>query len=204
MTQMAAATGDIDPAYEIPADDLVGEVLVPAMSLAHHARIASGYFSSRCLAQIAPGPAACLRRSDIPLKLLISPEHDEDDRVAAQEGVRTPQQVIDSLASTLRGSGSLSESALVRHTRDCLSYLLAAGRLELQSVLMEREIYHKKQWLLSDGYEWLAIHGSGNATGRDLLLNGEQTMTNTTRPASRTLSMRSRRGDPGQNPVDGR
>ncbi|MCY3922320.1 MAG: DEAD/DEAH box helicase family protein [Chloroflexi bacterium] len=174
MTQMAAAMGDIDPVYEIPADDLVGEVLVPAMSLARQARIASGYFSSRCLAQIAPGLAAYLRRSDIPLRLLISPELDEDDRAAVEEGIRTPQQVIDSLASTLLDSGSVSESALVRHTRDCLSYLLATRRLELRFVLMDRGMYHKKQWLLSDGDEWLAIHGSGNATGRGLLLNGEQ------------------------------
>ncbi len=39
---------------------------------------------------------------------------------------------------------------------------------------MDHGMYHKKQWLLGDGDEWLAIHGSGNATGRGLLLNGEQ------------------------------
>ena len=174
MTEMAAALKDVEPVYEIPADDLVGEVLVPAMSLARDARIASGYFSSRCLAQIAPGLASYLQRSDRPLKLLISPELDDDDRAAIDKGVRSPQQVIDSLSASLLGDGSVHEAALVRHTRACLSFLLATRRLEIRFVLMDHGMYHKKQWLLGDGDEWLAVHGSGNATGRGLLLNGEQ------------------------------
>jgi superfamily II DNA or RNA helicase len=174
MTQMTAVLEDAAPVYEIPADDLVGEVLVPAMSLAREARIASGYFSSRCLAQIAPGLATFLQRSDKSLRLLISPELDEADRAAIDKGVRTPQETIDALASRLLVDGSVDETALVRHTRECLSYLVATHRLELRFVLMERGMYHKKQWLLSDDEEWLAVHGSGNATGRGLLVNGEQ------------------------------
>ncbi len=174
MTEMAAALKTVAPVYEIPTDDLVGEVLVPAMSLARDARIASGYFSSRCLAQIAPGLASHLQRSDRPLKLLISPELDDDDRAAIDRGVRAPQEVIDSLASKLLDHGSVHESAVVQHTRDCLSYLLATCRLEIRFVLMDLGMYHKKQWLLSDGEVRLAVHGSGNATGRGLLLNGEQ------------------------------
>ena len=48
----------VRPAYEIPSQDLVGEVLVPCYA---HVRggqdLNAGFFSSRCLAQIAPGLA---------------------------------------------------------------------------------------------------------------------------------------------------
>ena len=41
-------------------------------------------------------------------------------------------------------------------------------------VLMEFGMYHKKLWILRDGRSEAAIHGSGNATSRGLLVNGEQ------------------------------
>ena len=34
--------------YEIPDDDLVGEVLVPAMRNADEVRVGAGFFSSHC------------------------------------------------------------------------------------------------------------------------------------------------------------
>ena len=41
------------PVYEIPNDNLAGEVLIPGMANAEAARVGAGFFSSRCLAQIA-------------------------------------------------------------------------------------------------------------------------------------------------------
>ena len=39
---------------------------------------------------------------------------------------------------------------------------------------MQQGMYHKKLWLLKQGDSWVAVHGSGNATARGLLVNGEQ------------------------------
>lgn len=72
MNRMTEALSTVLPDYEIP-DDLVGEVLIPAMSTADEVRIGAGFFSSRCFAQIAPGLASFVARTDAPLKLLISP-----------------------------------------------------------------------------------------------------------------------------------
>ena len=55
MTGLIAVLSDITPVYEIPDDDLIGEVLVPAMSHADEVWVGSGYFRSCCLAQVAPG-----------------------------------------------------------------------------------------------------------------------------------------------------
>ena len=174
MTRLRAALTDVDPVYEIPDDDLIGEVLVPAMSHADEVWVGSGYFSSHCLAQVAPGLADFIERSEAPLRLLISPEISLEDRAAITKGVTTEQDFVDRLAEEIFEDGTLSESALVEHTRECFAYLIAVQRLELRFVLMEGGIYHKKQWLFREGDAWLAVHGSGNATSRGLLVNGEQ------------------------------
>ena len=174
MTNLPSAIAHVAPVYEIPDDDLVGEVLVPALSHADEVWVGSGYFSSHCLAQVAPGLADFIERSEAPLKLLISPEISLEDRAAIEKGVTTEQNLVDRLAEEILEGGTLSESALVAHTRECFAYLIAVQRLELRFVLMEGGIYHKKQWLVREGDAWLAVHGSGNATSRGLLVNGEQ------------------------------
>ena len=174
MTGLLAALTDVGPVYEIPDDDLIGEVLVPAMSHADEVWVGSGYFSSHCLAQVAAGLADFIERSEAPLKLLLSPEISPDDRAAIKKGVTTEQDLVDRLAEEIFEGGTLSESALVEHTRECFAYLIAIQRLELRFVLMEGGIYHKKQWLIREGDAWMAVHGSGNATSRGLLVNGEQ------------------------------
>jgi superfamily II DNA or RNA helicase len=162
------------PIYEIPDDDLVGEVLIPAMRAAVDVRIGAGFFTSQCLAQIAPGLADFLQNSGQPLRLLMSPDINDDDREAIQRGIATPDQVIAETMATLFQGARLSESAVVRHTLECLAYLVAAKRLEARFVLMEQGMFHKKIWLFSEGQNLCAVHGSGNATARGLVVNGEQ------------------------------
>jgi superfamily II DNA or RNA helicase len=171
---LSEALAQVLPVYEIPDDDLVGEVLVPAMANATTLRLGAGYFTSHCLAQIAPGLAAFIANSSAPLQLMVSPEISDEDRDAIDRGIATPAEVIAELSDRLAGESSISSSALVRHTVDCLAYLVASNRLDLRFVLMRRGMYHKKVWLFGDTEVTAAIHGSGNATTRGLLVNGEQ------------------------------
>ena len=164
----------VRPAYEIPDDDLVGEILNPALRSADDARVSAGFFTSRCLAQIAGGLAAFINDSDAILDLMVSPEISEEDREAIRRGIREPEVVLEEALERLFTEARLSDSAVQRHTVDTLAYLVASGRLRLRVALMERGIYHKKIWLFRAGDEWLAVHGSGNATERGLLVNGEQ------------------------------
>ena len=164
----------VRPAYEIPDDDLVGEILTPALRSADDARVAAGFFTSRCLAQIAGGLAAFINDSDAILDLMVSPEISEEDREAIWRGIREPEVVLDEALERLFTEARLSDSAVQRYTVETLAYLVASGRLRLRVVLMERGVYHKKIWLFRAGDEWLAVHGSGNATERGLLVNGEQ------------------------------
>ncbi|MCY4424518.1 MAG: DEAD/DEAH box helicase family protein [Acidimicrobiaceae bacterium] len=164
----------VRPTYEIPDDDLVGEILNPALRSADDARVSAGFFTSRCLAQIAGGLAAFINDSDAILDLMVSPEISEEDREAIRRGIREPEVVIAEALQRLFVEAHLSDSAVQRHTVDTLAYLVASGRLRLRVVIMERGMYHKKIWLFRAGDEWLAVHGSGNATERGLLVNGEQ------------------------------
>ena len=169
-----AQFAQIRPAYEIPDDDLVGEVLVPAMRFCNDLRIGAGFFSSRCLAQIAPGLAAFVNDTDNTLKLMVSPVVSEDDQSAIRRGIREPQTVLNETIERLFEKARLSESAVERHTVETLAYLVASDRLRMRVVLMERGMYHNKIWLFRSEEEWLAVHGSGNATERGLFVNGEQ------------------------------
>ena len=172
--QLRVAADAVRPVYEIPHDDLVGEVLIPAMQYAQDIRIGAGFFSSRCLAQIAPGLAALLRNPKNKMRLLASPAISSDDRGAIEAGVSDPESVMNAAVIDLLIEARRSGGATDRHCLDCLSHLVASKRLEIRFVLMEAGMYHKKKWLLRQDNDWLAVHGSGNATHRGLLVNGEQ------------------------------
>jgi superfamily II DNA or RNA helicase/HKD family nuclease len=160
----------VRPVYEIPEHDLIGEVLIPALQASTRVDIAVGFFSSHCLAQIAPGLASLLDR-DITCRLLISPELSEEDREAIERGITDPETVIERFMVDLLTD---PPEELAGHAADCLAYLVAAGTLDLRCVLMERGMFHKKMWVVSDKQTTAAIHGSGNLTARGLLVNGEQ------------------------------
>lgn len=170
----AETLSQVRPAYEIPEDDLVGEVLIPALQFCEELRIGAGFFSSRCLGQIAPGLVSFLTDTSGTLQLMVSPELSEEDRLAISRGVAEPEAVLQEALSTLFEKALLSDSAIERHTAQTLSYLIASGRLDMRIALMEQGMYHKKIWLIRSGTDWLAVHGSGNATERGLLANGEQ------------------------------
>lgn len=165
---------DVKPIFEIPDDDLVGEVIIPAMNSADLLRISAGFFSSRCLAQIAPGLATFINHTNSTLDLLVSPDITREDREAIARGTREPVAVLESTMVNIVEQASLSESSIENHTLEILSYLVSTERLRIRLVLMDKGMYHKKIWLFCSDNKWLAVHGSGNATERGLLLNGEQ------------------------------
>ena len=152
-----AQFAQIRPAYEIPDDDLVGEVLVPAMRLCDDLRIGAGFFSSRCLAQIAPGLAVFVNDTRNTLKLMVSPVISKEDQDAIRRGICEPQTVLNETIKSLFEKARMSESAVEQHTVETLAYLVASDRLQMRVVLMERGMYHNKLWLFRSGEQWLAV-----------------------------------------------
>jgi superfamily II DNA or RNA helicase len=171
---LQAALGAHDWLYLIPEDDLVNEVLVPAMCASSRVKIAAGFFSSRCLAQIAPGLAHFICNQSGTVDLLISPIVSEADREAIERGTMRAEEVLASSAASFMRNCTEVRNALVSHTLDCLSLLVAQDRLRIKVVVMKNGQYHKKLWIFEREGETLLVHGSGNATERGMLVNGEQ------------------------------
>lgn len=162
------------PLYAVPGDDLVGDVLVPAIASSERVSCMSGYFGSSAFRHLAPGIAAFINETSGVFRLLISPVLDDADRDAVRQGTERREDVLERAARTILASGRLTESALERHTLGCLSYLLAADRLRLRFVLMGAGgIFHPKVWIFSDHDDLLAVHGSSNVTTSGLLFNFE-------------------------------
>jgi superfamily II DNA or RNA helicase len=164
----------LEPLYAVPGDDLIGEVLIPAMRASASVRCMAGFFSSSAFRHIAPGVAAFVNSGSGDLRLLISPALETDDRDALRAAVERREEILQHAARMILERGRLSESALEQHTLSCLSYLLAAGRLRIRFVLMaEGGMFHPKVWLFRAESDVLAAHGSSNVTAAGLLFNFE-------------------------------
>lgn len=169
--QLVDALESVQPVYEIPDDDLVGEVLIPALAAADAVDIAVGFFSSQCLAQIAPGLAGLVDHG-VRCRLLVSPEISDTDRDAIERGLRDPDDVLNEFMVNLIARADADP--ISAHAADCLAYLVAAGTFDIRCVLMERGMFHKKSWTIEAKGQRVGIHGSGNLTARGLFVNGEQ------------------------------
>lgn len=193
MTHALRAVAPLQPLYTIPGDDLIGEVLIPAMSAASSLRCMVGFFSSAAFRHVAPGIAQFVNGTNGTFQLLISPALDDADSEALRTAVANRDDVLRRAAETLLEGAKLSDSALEQHTLDCLAYLLAAGRLDIRFVLMaDGGMFHPKVWIFHDDRDLLVAHGSSNVTVAGLLFNfeavsverswaGEEAMTRTLR-----------------------
>lgn len=160
--------------YTVPEDDLVGEILIPAMSAAASLRCMAAFFNSSAFGHLAPGLAAYINSTDGTFRLLISPSLSDDDRAMLQTALAEPESVLARAASSVMDAAMLSPSAIERHTLECLAYLAAKGRLSLRFVLMPGGgMFHPKVWLFQSGTDLVAAHGSSNATTAGLLFNFE-------------------------------
>src|SRR2546429_102986 len=74
----------------------------------------------------------------------------------------------------LIGEASVSESALVHHTLECLAYLIATARLEIKVSFLHDGQFHDKVWFFSDLSGRVVVSGSSNLTRSGLARNHEQ------------------------------
>lgn len=168
------ALSTLRPLYIVPRDDLVREVLIPCLRATESFACMFGFFSSAALSDIAPGLAEFLSRAGQPMRLIVSPNLTESDVEAMKNGLRTPATILEQRLNALLGEAALSESALVRHTLQCLAYLLASERLEVKVAYLSGGIFHDKAWFFADSSGAVVVHGSSNMTVAGLRRNHEQ------------------------------
>lgn len=166
---------DYKALYVIPRDDFVHSVLIASLRLSSSVDCMFGFFSSEALRSIAPGLAEYLVRTDSPMRLIVSPNISAQDVAALREGVSTPSQILEARLRKLLGEAKVSASALVKHTMECLAYLLSTDRLQIRIAwLQDGGLFHPKVWFFRDKYSTVVAHGSSNFTASGLARNHEQ------------------------------
>ncbi len=160
----------LKPIYFVPREDIVTNVLIPCLQQARAVDCMVGFFSSASLSILAPGLASFIASSSNPLRLIICPVLSAADRDAISQGYRSADTVIEEFLS----QGLSVEDGLARHTLRCLAYLISVARVEIRVALMRDALFHPKVWLIIDGADAMAIHGSSNLTVSGLSKNYEQ------------------------------
>ena len=166
----ASTLDDARPLYFVPGDELAEEVLIPAFAQATSASCMMGFFSSRSLAELAPGLATYIAQDNAGFRLIISPFLSEEDQEALRQGLRS----VSELAKKALSGDVPSEDELQRHTLRCLSYLLSVGRIEIRIALMKNALFHPKVWVFEVERGGLGVHGSSNMTNAGIRRNYEQ------------------------------
>lgn len=165
---------DRKPTWRRPDDEVVEEVIVPALQVSDRFECMVGYFGGAALRELSHGLAAYILRSDQPLRLLVSPVLSESDQEAIRLGARTPSGALtDAIKAAFTDEMALA-SALAQHTQQCLAYLLATRRLQMKIVLVQGATFHLKEWIFRAGKDVAVLSGSANFTGQALLGNVER------------------------------
>lgn len=167
---LKAALDTARPLYVLPTDPVTEEALIPALKATRSLDMMMGYFASSSLAEIAPGLAHFLRNEVAPLRLVVSPFLTSGDF----DTLTQDHEALSAFAGRILIDDVPDEDLLVRHTLECLAWLITQERLILQVAVMRDALFHPKVWLFDDGTYRAALHGSSNLTGRALTRNREQ------------------------------
>ena len=170
LSDLMAALTDAQPLYVLPKDPVTEKVLIPALGATISLRVMMGYFSSSSFAEIAPGLATFLRNSKAPLQLIVSPFLTDGDF----ETLTQDEEGLTEVAQRIFLVDIPDEGALIRHTLECLAWLISQERLILKVAVMQDALFHPKVWLFGDQVHRAALHGSTNLTMSGLSRNREQ------------------------------
>ena len=154
--------------FRLPDDPVGPRILIPGFRSATSVKGAFGWFTAGWIGRLAPGLAEYLNRSDTsPIEFTVSPSIFAAEKAAIDRAYDpSPDEVSERVAEVFV-RGRLDATALARHAIDCLSWMIATGRLRLRiAVPTPDSNYHPKLWTFDDGRDQVVARGSGNATGR--------------------------------------
>lgn len=153
--------------YRLPDEPVGPKVLIPGFRSATSVRGAFGWFTAGWIARLAPGLAEYLSRNETaPIDFTVAPAFFPEERAAIERAYLSDEEAGKRVAEVF-GPGRVEATAIGRHAMDCLSWMVATGRLRLQVAVPKPESnYHPKIWLFDDGTDQVLARGSGNATVR--------------------------------------
>lgn len=160
---------DLKAVYESETDDLLRDFYIPALAVSTTYDRAVGFFSGAMLSFAAQGLSAFIGNNQGKMRLIVGSELDEEDAEAIEKGYDLrllSEKVGRSMVDTLEAVGDD-----LFHTRvDLLSWLVAAGRLDIKVALKRRGMFHSKIGIMGDAAgDKVVFQGSANETVYALL-----------------------------------
>ncbi|MCA3903318.1 DEAD/DEAH box helicase family protein [Vibrio vulnificus] len=160
---------DFRPIYFPNEVDIVKEVFLPIAKHSQSFDLMSGYFSSELLAELALPMSIIYGKDHSKSRLLISPKLSEEDSSAIIDAHNKGKSILRFIEKSQLSADSFQLNAV-----DCLKYLIASEKMDIQVVVMKKGMFHSKAWLFNTENEPIAVHGSSNATKSGVKLNFEQ------------------------------
>ena len=173
MNDLRRALDGCKQKYYSPKEDIVNLVLVPGVGSCKKFDCMSGYFSTSFLRELAHGLSQYLVNSDEPLRMLVSNEISVEDQQTLQDGVNSNEIAYAIVKSAFEDKNYL-EDALVKHTKECLAYLVSQDRLQIKVVIKKNGMFHIKSYHFFYDDDIAVFSGSANATGYGMSVNDEQ------------------------------
>ena len=165
---------DRKPTWRRPDDEVVEDVIIPALQVADGFDCMVGYFGGAALRELSHGLAAYILHSDQPIRLLVSPVLSESDQAGIRLGTRSPTELLNGAIESAFSDETALASALAQHTKHCFAYLLATRRLLMKVVLVKDARFHLKEWIFRANQDLAVLSGSANFTGQAFLGNVER------------------------------
>ena len=171
--------------YQTRKDDIVHELIEPALRESCTYDRGSGYFSLSVLASIAKGLVPFIKHRG-KIRIITSVELSEKDIKLIQKGLSiSNSRVVELLHQKIIETIS-DETSLLQ--LDVITNLIAVGQIQIKVAYMPDGIYHEKIGIFSD-YEGNKIYfsGSANATVNGLTKNWENILVLTTWQGDREI-----------------
>ena len=144
--------------WEVPRDDIVEDLLNPVFEKSDRVDIMAGFYSSSAIRELAYGICELIKNPRGKLRIICSEYLDKKD--IPDDSFLHAQKVIDDLFLNEEGMAD----ALIRYTRECISYLYHLDRVQIKIAVNPKGLFHKKVYLFSseDSHEGMALIGSAN------------------------------------------
>lgn len=163
--------------YRSDYDNIVNDFYIPCMRNSILYQRAVGYFTSHGLAYAATGIAHLISQAG-KIQLIASPNLTDEDISAINKGYSDRKDII---VSAIKKNFDEITHLLLRKRLEALSWLIAAGNMEVKLALRYNEdgriskgIYHEKLGIFTDNNNnHVAFIGSVNETASGLLDNFE-------------------------------
>jgi superfamily II DNA or RNA helicase len=149
--------------YRTEDHDLLNDFYIPALERSCSYDRAVGYFSAAMLSYAAQGLSVFVE-NDGYMRLIVGSELSEDESDAIEDGYKK-RDIVERLGEKFLSIITNVDDDLFAHRMQSLSWLIAAGRLDIKVALRKQGMYHEKIGLFKDNNDdTIVFQGSANET----------------------------------------